>query len=588
MEHDRRSQSPSPGVDASGGPSDDRPSVDQVATVLDAALAINADAHRLILTFALAAALMAALPSAPWMYDLKFVVVLLLNGFMIREVGRRWGNARGQGTLAFGMALLGLLGAAAVAVMAFAFVFSISLYVPVIRSWAEAAAYFALTLAVGRVANEFFQGARSVDRARLARLMARRAAHPGREQRERARWSRRGLLLGGVGLGLAAGSAIDFVRWRRAVARQQPPDEPAEDRDLFAAAYSTEAAWQDEVQSILDLGERLSIAAPPVPYDRDEARRMIFACKMAAMQYRVGRAVPAYKGDISGARDFERVFGDDPMMARFVAEIDQFRERFGTGEQVASLVAEEEFYEQYLDVAQPPSWEGDASPMQRLVRPVETALYETVPRYVRHEFRLPVFVGYVLVTERANVVVFRGTQTSAEWLSNLSSGQRPYTEPRSGRFCGWIHGGFLAMAEQVRPGPAEVAALLDPSKPCFVTGHSLGSALATIWALQLALIRPELADRIRLYSFAGPRVGDPAFVETFWSLVPNAYRVANLADAVPLVPASAMGKTFAHVGQQVSFVGNVGELLLNHVVDMYQYALERGVETTEELPRVRT
>lgn len=588
MPDNQRSEGSSPGIETQGGPADDRPSVEQVARVLNAALAINADAHGMILTFALAAALVAALPSATWMYELKFVVVLLLNGFMIREVGRRWGNARGQGTLTIGIALLGLLGAVAVAVMVFAVVFSISLYVPVIRSWAEAAAYFAMTLATGRVANEFFQGARTVDQERLARLMARRAAHPGREQRERARWNRRRLLLGGVGLGLAAGSVIDFVRWRRAVARQQAPDEAAEDRDLFAAAYSTEAAWEDEVESILALGDRLSIPSPPIPYDRDEARRMIFACKMAVMQYRVGRAIPAYKGDVSRAREFEQVFKDDPMMAPFIAEIDQFRERFGTGEQVATLVAEEEFYEQYLDVEPPPLPEGAGGPVGRLLRPVETALYETVPRYVRHEFRLPVFVGYVLKTERANVVVFRGTQTSAEWLRNLSSGQRPYTEPRSGRFCGWIHGGFLTMAEQVRPTPIEIAALLDPSKPCFVTGHSLGSALATIWALQLALIRPELAERIHLYSFAGPRVGGPAFAETFGRLVPNAYRVVNLADAVPMVPASAMGKTFAHVGQQVSFVGNVGELLLNHVVDMYQHALEQGVETTEERPRVRT
>ena len=141
------------------------------------------------------------------------------------------------------------------------------------------------------------------------------------------------------------------------------------------------------------------------------------------------------------------------------------------------------------------------------------------------------------------------------------------------------------MAAQIRPRPVEVAALLDPSRPCYIAGHSLGSAVATIWALRLALLRPELSEQIRLYSFAGPRVGDPTFVKTFGALVPNAYRVVNLADSIPLVPASTMGKTFAHVGQQVSFVGAVGELLLNHVVDLYQLALERGVETTENLPR---
>ncbi|QDV38514.1 lipase family protein [Tautonia plasticadhaerens] len=587
MAHDQRTEAAAPDGEAQG-PADGQPSVEQAATVLDAALAVNAEAHRLILTFALAGALVTALPSASWMYELKLVVVLLLNGFMIREVGRRWGNSRGQGPLTIAIAALGLIGAVAVAVMAFMVVFSISLYVPVVRSWAEAAAYFALTLAVGRVANEYFQGARTVDRDRLARLIARRRARRGAEQqREAARWTRRRVLLGGVGLGLVAGSVADFFRWRRSVARGRAPVEGAVG-DPFAAAYATEAAWQAEVRSILDLGERVAIPPPRVPYDRDEARRMIFACKMAVMQYRIGRAAPDYSGNVTRVREFAQVFGDDPMMARFFAEAIQFRDRFGTSDQVATLVAEQEFYEQYLDVEHPPLWEGAESPMQRLVRPVETALYETVPRYVRHEYRLPVFVGFVLKTERANVVVFRGTQTSAEWLHNLSSTQRPYTDPESGRFCGWIHGGFLAMAAQIRPRPVEVAALLDPSKPCYIAGHSLGSAVATIWALRLALLRPELSEQIRLYSFAGPRVGDPAFVKAFGELVPNAYRVVNLADSITLVPASTMGKTFAHVGQQVSFVGAAGELLLNHVVDLYQLALDRGVETTEELPPVRT
>ena len=160
MERDQQSEPTSP-VGGPGGTTSDRPPVEQAATVLDAALAVNAEVHRLILSFALAGALVTALPSASWMYELKLVAVLLLNGFMIREVGRRWGNSRGQGPLTVAIAALGLIGAVAVAAMAFMVVFSISLYVPVVRSWAEAAAYFALTLAVGRVANEYYQGART-------------------------------------------------------------------------------------------------------------------------------------------------------------------------------------------------------------------------------------------------------------------------------------------------------------------------------------------------------------------------------------------------------------------------------------------
>ena len=73
-----------------------------------------------------------------------------------------------------------------------------------------------------------------------------------------------------------------------------------------------------------------------------------------------------------------------------------------------------------------------------------------------------------------------------------------------------------------------------PQEKCkvFVTGHSLGGALATLAASHIKLLgyNPEL------YTFASPRVGDPKFAESFQNM--NCYRIANSEDIVTNVPPS--------------------------------------------------
>lgn len=578
-----RDQRPPRSSDHSNG----APGLEPVAHQLDAALSVNAKVRGLILGYAITASMVAVLPATAWVYELKLLIVLLLNAYMIRGIGRQWAFPRGQGADTVAMTVLGGVSALAVTAMAFMTVFSVSLFVPVVRSWAEAAAYFALTLASGRVANDYFQGATRVDRERLGRQLSRSRGKSGAaDDREgtRRRWNRRRLLLAGLGGSLAAEGVADYAHWRRHVAGASI--DPDSFVDHLEAAYASEATWQAEMRAMRGVHDRVTIVPPRLPYDRQVARRMIFACRAAVMQFRTGMAASGYDGDVVGLRAILETHGESETMASFVAGARAFREFFGPGEQVATFVSDQEFFEDYLEVLNPPSDGVIRSPVQRFVRPIQDVLFDAVPKLVNRSSRRPVFSGFVLTTERANVIVFRGTQTTAEWLHNLRSRQRRFTSPRTGESFGWVHGGFLAMTERIRPSPSEIAARLDPSKPCYVTGHSLGAALATLCALKIAVANPPIVDRIRLYVFAGPRVGDPSFAERFSSLLPNTYRIVNLADSVPLVPASTMGRDFLHVGQEISFIAKYDDLLLNHVVNTYQEALERGVETPEVSPRL--
>ena len=129
----------------------------------------------------------------------------------------------------------------------------------------------------------------------------------------------------------------------------------------------------------------------------------------------------------------------------------------------------------------------------------------------------------------------------------------------------WVHSGFLKAYRAVR---AEVLQLVDAilqersgeeqGWTVFVTGHSLGGALSTLCAYELAT-RPKWASTANAtntrtpptiinYSYGSPRVGNKAFADAFNAAVPNAWRVVNNNDAVALVP-RLMG--YSHVGRMV-------------------------------------
>jgi Lipase (class 3) len=83
-----------------------------------------------------------------------------------------------------------------------------------------------------------------------------------------------------------------------------------------------------------------------------------------------------------------------------------------------------------------------------------------------------------------------------------------------------------------------------------LTGHSLGGAPATLAALHLSL----LGKRVNaVYTFASPRVGNPAFVQLYNSyLGSQTFRFAATNDPVPLLPLVStplLTNCFQHVGR---------------------------------------
>ena len=134
--------------------------------------------------------------------------------------------------------------------------------------------------------------------------------------------------------------------------------------------------------------------------------------------------------------------------------------------------------------------------------------------------------GYLARTPDFAVLAFRGSDTYADWRTNLNSRSVPLNTSL-GRVR--VHEGFKHaydyIGEAVR---ADLNAKIPETVAIYITGHSFGAAIAQI--ASAALERDNLAA---CYTFGAPRVGDLAFDSLV--LCPH-YRMVNGWDLVSTLP----------------------------------------------------
>lgn len=167
-------------------------------------------------------------------------------------------------------------------------------------------------------------------------------------------------------------------------------------------------------------------------------------------------------------------------------------------------------------------------------------------------------------------VVFRGTKNSHDWLSDAESHQDHTTLTQTPTLA---HHGFLALYLSLQEALLQALKSVTALKQLTITGHSLGSALSTLSALD---IKRALPVPIVHYNFASPRVGNPPFAQCYDDLNLPTFRIVNSEDLVPQVPPAAVGRAlYQHVGTAVSFSANNGGVAANHsMAETYTYAIE--------------
>ncbi|XEC93643.1 Mbeg1-like protein [Paenibacillus tarimensis] len=139
--------------------------------------------------------------------------------------------------------------------------------------------------------------------------------------------------------------------------------------------------------------------------------------------------------------------------------------------------------------------------------------------------------GFVLESKDTIIVAFRGTSSAVEWISDLIAQQTVYKPIKQG---GQTHKGFTDIYMSARNELLSALGRLSPRKRLYVTGHSLGGALAVLAAPDIAVNTAH--KRPHVYTFAAPRAGDPKFVRMFNAKVPVCWRIYNEHDIVPHLP----------------------------------------------------
>jgi len=143
------------------------------------------------------------------------------------------------------------------------------------------------------------------------------------------------------------------------------------------------------------------------------------------------------------------------------------------------------------------------------------------------------------------IIAFRGTEPQE--LNDIKADISLFKRPAKSGQEGWVHRGFQKEVDKLWNSILEVLPNTT-KKQIWITGHSLGAAMATICASRLEHLNPKL------YTYGSPRVGGEIFCK---GLKVEHKRFVNNNDVVPKFPLWIMG--FAHHGE-LCYINHYGNM----------------------------
>jgi hypothetical protein len=200
-----------------------------------------------------------------------------------------------------------------------------------------------------------------------------------------------------------------------------------------------------------------------------------------------------------------------------------------------------------------------------------------------------VSIGLICQADPAGDVVIsiRGTEGIFEWVHDAEFLQVPCPFLAT---AGHTDDGFTdmytSMTTNAAPDSASVVKALptltfdNPVSSVTICGHSLGGALATLLALDLAATaadpaNPEYAEfrNPTVYTYGSPRTGDSAFANKFNQEVTDSNRIENRLDIVPHLPPPWLNYEHVNTPYELTPVQVNYGLYCEHSITTYLYLL---------------
>ncbi|UCD28251.1 MAG: lipase family protein [Planctomycetota bacterium] len=159
---------------------------------------------------------------------------------------------------------------------------------------------------------------------------------------------------------------------------------------------------------------------------------------------------------------------------------------------------------------------------------------------------------FIAGNDQILIIAFKGTTNIPNWITDIR------IEFRDGPL-GKVHHGFLDAYELVREettGAIEFVNSDNKPRTLWITGHSLGGALATV---AVAGMIQEGKSVQGMYTYGQPRVGDKQFAKQFnKAFKARAFRHVNNEDFVTRVPIWSLPrhKRYKHIGTCLYFDKN--------------------------------
>ncbi|WP_049567889.1 acetylxylan esterase [Nocardiopsis sp. SBT366] len=189
--------------------------------------------------------------------------------------------------------------------------------------------------------------------------------------------------------------------------------------------------------------------------------------------------------------------------------------------------------------------------------------------------------AYVMAGDHMIVIAFRGTEPAQirDWLSDIN------TPPVPERSCeGRVHWGFQRALDAVYTDlSTALREFRDAEQTVWVTGHSLGGALAMLAAARLHFVDGVLADGV--YTFGQPRTCDATLAKAYEEVFRGRmYRFVNNNDVIAHVPPEPI---FRHVSEvrhidaagrihekPMSVLGGLADSVRGHTADPFSLGVD--------------